>query len=168
MPTGDGGLSATALCDALAGADVRLIASLPDNWLVPLIGEVDRDPRFRHVPVAREESGIAVCAGAFCAGQRGAVVMGTSGFMTCVYAITKICLSYEIGMPVVTNLRGEVGDSSSHHFGNALHARSILDELKIPIVRLATDADLDKVNEAVVHAALIKRPVAMVVDKMHM
>jgi sulfopyruvate decarboxylase subunit alpha len=159
-------LTVPDMCDGLADAGVKLVASLPDNWLVPLIAAVNRDDRFQHVPVTREESGIAACAGAFCAGSQGAVIMGTSGFMTCVYAITKICMSYELGMPIITNLRGEVGDGSSHHYGNALHAREILEELKIPVVRLRESADKARVAEAVHHARLIKRPVALVVDRM--
>lgn len=162
---GQGVLTAREVCDALHGAGVSLVASLPDNWLVGLIEELRADSRFTHIPVTREESAIAICAGAFLAGKTGAAVMGTSGFMTCVYAITKICMSYEIGMPIVMNLRGGVQDEAAHHYGNALYARQVLDTLKIPQVRIGTTADLDIMPKVVSHARLIKRPVAVVVGK---
>ena len=31
-----------------AACDVKLVASLPDNWLMELITVIDRDPRFVH------------------------------------------------------------------------------------------------------------------------
>lgn len=157
--------SANDICDALHGAGVEVVASLPDNWLVPLIEQLRRDDRFTHVPVTREESAIAICAGAFCGGKTAAAVMGTSGFMTCVYAITKICMSYEIGMPIVMNLRGGVEDEAAHHYGNALYARQVLDTLKIPVVRMRSVDDLDAMPSVVAHSRLIKRPVAVVLDK---
>ncbi len=38
---------------------VKLAATLPDDWVGPLIGRVDADPAIRHVPVARDsEAGV--------------------------------------------------------------------------------------------------------------
>jgi sulfopyruvate decarboxylase subunit alpha len=157
--------TAADVCDALHRAGVSVVTSLPDNWLVGLIEEVKADSRFVHIPVTREESAIAICAGAFLGGKTGAAIMGTSGFMTCVYAITKICMSYEIGMPIVMNLRGGIHDEAAHHYGNALYAQQVLDTLKIPVVRVDRSEDLVEVPSAVQHARLIKRPVAIVVGK---
>lgn len=153
------------VCDALADAHVDLAASLPDTWLAGLIITLHADHRFTHLRVAREESAIALCAGAFCGGRTGVAVMGTSGFMTCVYAITKICTGYEIGVPIVTNLRGAVGDEATHHYGNALYARGVLDTLGIPHVAIDTSNDLDQIPALVGHARLLKRPVAICLPK---
>ena len=59
-----GGASETGkrIADALAACDVKLVASLPDNWLMELINTVARDDRFVHVPVNREESAIGLCS----------------------------------------------------------------------------------------------------------
>src|SRR5579884_1407497 len=51
--------------DALAAADIRLAASLPDDWLSDLIRLLERDPRFIHVAVAREAEAVGICSGAF-------------------------------------------------------------------------------------------------------
>lgn len=157
--------TAAEVCDALAGAGVDLAASLPDNWLVGLIEQISSDGRFTHVRVTREESAIAVCAGAFCGGRAGVAVMGTSGFMACVYAITKICTSYEIGVPILTDLRGEVGEKATHHYGNAIYARPVLGALGIPFERIATAEELDRLPALLRHARLIKRPVMICLPK---
>src|SRR2546427_12292038 len=53
------------IADELAACGVRLVASLPDNWLTGVIDAVDRDDRFVHIPVNREESAIGLCSGAY-------------------------------------------------------------------------------------------------------
>src|SRR5687767_12252716 len=64
------GPAATAeiIADILHGAGAKLVASLPDNWIAPVIRHFDSDARFHHVPVNREESAVGLCAGAFFAG----------------------------------------------------------------------------------------------------
>ena len=56
---------AREIADELASCDVRLVASLPDNWLMGLIGIIEADERFVHVRVNREESAIGLCSGAY-------------------------------------------------------------------------------------------------------
>src|SRR2546423_4325031 len=103
---------ARRIADELAGCGVKLVASLPDNWISELLVHLDGDGRFRHVAVNREESAIGLCAGAYMAGLGSAAVMGASGFMTRIYAITKINYSYEIPLLLVMTLRRAFGD---HH-----------------------------------------------------
>jgi sulfopyruvate decarboxylase TPP-binding subunit len=45
------------------------VASLPDNWLMGVIKAVDRDKRFVHVPVNREESACKSHRHPCCAGS---------------------------------------------------------------------------------------------------
>src|SRR5262249_46313049 len=94
------------IAEQLAACNVRLIASLPDNWLMDLIETVDRDQRFVHVRVNREESAIGLCSGAYLGALGSAALMGASGFMTVVYAITKINYTYEIPLFLILTLRG--------------------------------------------------------------
>ena len=56
---------AARIADELAACGVKLVASLPDNWLTGVIDAIDRDERFVHIPVNREESAIGLCAGAY-------------------------------------------------------------------------------------------------------
>ena len=98
--------TAKRIADELAECGVKLVASLPDNWISGLITHIEGDERFQHVPVNREESAIGLCAGAYMGGLGSAALMGASGFMTCIYAITKINYSYEVPLLLVMTLRG--------------------------------------------------------------
>ena len=79
-----------AIADTCADAGIKLVASLPDDWIASTIATFEQDERFDHVPVNREESALGLCSGAFLSGTGSAALMGASGLMTLVYAITKI------------------------------------------------------------------------------
>jgi sulfopyruvate decarboxylase TPP-binding subunit len=64
------------IADELASCDVKLIASLPDNWLMDVINTVKGDGRFIHIPVNREESAIGLCSGAYMGAMGSAALMG--------------------------------------------------------------------------------------------
>ncbi|MGH7929154.1 MAG: sulfopyruvate decarboxylase subunit alpha, partial [Candidatus Binatia bacterium] len=106
------------IVEQLAQSGIKLVASLPDDWIAPLIHAVDKDDRFKHVPVNREESAIGLCSGAYFGGIPSLALMGASGLMTCVYAITKINYSYHIPLFIFATLRGVIGDPRPHHISN--------------------------------------------------
>src|SRR6476469_4369001 len=96
---------AKRIADELASCGVKLVASLPDNWLMNVIDTIKQDDRFYHVPVNREESAIGLCSGAYMGAMGSAALMGASGFMTVIYALTKINYTYEIPLFLMATLR---------------------------------------------------------------
>src|ERR1700745_3680739 len=85
-PSGDHGVSkstevAKRLADELASCGIKLVVSLPDNWIAELIERIAHDDRFVHVAVNREESAVGLCSGAYMGGTGSAALMGASGFM---------------------------------------------------------------------------------------
>src|SRR3954471_8909121 len=114
----DGSDVAKRIADELASCDVKLVASLPDNWLMGVIKQLDGDVRFTQVPVNREESAIGRCSVAFMGAMGSAALMGASGFMTVIYAITKINYTYDIPLFLLLTLRGAAGDHHKHHISN--------------------------------------------------
>jgi sulfopyruvate decarboxylase subunit alpha len=114
------------LIDAAADCGISLVASLPDGWITPLIGKLEADTRFRHVPVNREEAAIGLCSGAFFSGIGALALMGASGFLTCIYAITKINYTYQIPLLIGITLRGRPGDPAKFHQSNGLYLEPVI------------------------------------------
>ena len=79
---------AEEIANICADAGIRLVASLPDDWIAQTIAKFEQDNRFNHVPVNREESALGLCSGAFFSGTGALALMGASGLMTLIYAIT--------------------------------------------------------------------------------
>jgi sulfopyruvate decarboxylase TPP-binding subunit len=73
------------IADQLASCSVKLVASLPDNWLMEVIEGINHDGRFIHVPVNREESALGLCSGAYMGALGSCALMGASGLMTVIY-----------------------------------------------------------------------------------
>ena len=156
---------ARRIADELAGCGVKLVASLPDNWISGLISHLDADERFRHVAVNREESAIGLCAGAYMAGLGSAALMGASGFMTCIYAITKINYSYEIPLLLVMTLRGAFGDHHKHHISNGLYLQPVLQAINLPYVIVSRAEDIREIGRAYRHSRTFSRPTAVLLTR---
>jgi len=59
---------AARIHEQLSNCGIKLAASLPDDWVAPLIERIAADNRMRHVRVAREAEAVAICSGAFFGG----------------------------------------------------------------------------------------------------
>ena len=149
---------AAVIADILAGAGAELIASLPDGWIAPLIKHLDQDRRFRHVPVNREESAVGLCSGAFFSGNPGVALMGASGFLTCIYAITKINYTYQIPLLFLITLRGAPGDTARYHVSNGLYLKSVIEAIDMPALYLERFDELPKIADAYKHCQVLARP----------
>jgi sulfopyruvate decarboxylase subunit alpha len=147
-----------AIVEQLASCGIELVASLPDNWIAELIETIDQDDRFRHVPVNREESAIGLCSGAYMAGVGSCALMGASGFMTVLYAVTKINYSYEIPLLSIITLRGVLGDHHKHHVSNGLYLLPVLDTLSLPYAVIDKPEDIGRISKAYSHTRNFARP----------
>ncbi len=152
---------ATLIADELAACGVRLVASLPDNWLMKLIKTIDHDRRFVHVPVNREESAVGLCSGAYMGAMGSAALMGASGFMTVIYAITKINYTYEIPFFLMLTLRGAGGDHHKHHISNGLYLRPVLDAINLSYQVIDNAYDSRLISRSYHHTRTFSRPMAL-------
>jgi sulfopyruvate decarboxylase subunit alpha len=156
---------ARRIVEEFVRCDIKLVASLPDNWIAELIGELDRDERVRHIPVNREESAIGLCSGAYMGGMGSVALMGASGLMTVLYAITKINYSYEIPLLLVTTLRGAPGDHHKHHISNGLYLQPVLNAISLPYMIINEPADLGTITRAYHHSRTFSRPTVVALTR---
>jgi sulfopyruvate decarboxylase alpha subunit len=157
--------AAKRITDELAAADIKLVASLPDDWIAELIKTLETDSRFIHVPVNREESAVGLCSGTFFSGTRSAALMGASGLMTCVYAVTKINYTYEIPMLFLISLRGAMGDSAKYQVSNGLYLDSLLKSVNLPYDVVDSRDKLSLIRAADRHTRVINRPVVVALTR---
>jgi sulfopyruvate decarboxylase subunit alpha len=159
--TGKPSDNARRIADELASSGVKLVASLPDNWVMDVIDTIDRDDRFIHVPVNREESAIGLCSGAYMGAMGSAALMGASGFMTVVYALTKINYTYEIPLFLLATLRGAVGDHHKHHVSNGLYLLPVLDAISMRYQIIDKDEEIPLISRCYRHTRTYARPMVV-------
>jgi sulfopyruvate decarboxylase alpha subunit len=153
------------IAEELAKCKVKLVASLPDNWLMNLIDTIDRDQRFVHVRVNREESAVGLCSGAYMGALGSAALMGASGFMTVIYAITKINYTYEIPLFLLLTLRGGVGDHHKHHISNGLYLRPVLEAIDMPYKIIDRPEEISQISRCYHHTRTFSRPMAVLLTR---
>jgi sulfopyruvate decarboxylase alpha subunit len=157
--------AARRIADALAEAGVKLVASLPDDWIAELIKTLDADQRFLHVPVNREESAVGLCSGTFFSGMPSVALMGASGLMTCIYAITKINYTYEIPMLFMISLRGDIGDTAKYQISNGLYLMPMLDSVSLTCTIIDSRDKLSAIRAALQHTRVTNRPVVVALTR---
>ena len=156
---------ARRVVEQAADCGVELVASLPDNWVAEVIREFDRDDRFRHVPVNREESAVGLCSGAFLSGTGALAVMGASGLMTLIYAITKINYTYEIPITILATLRGAPGDKAKFHVSNGLYFLPSLDAINLTYTVIDTADKIPEIGRIYDHARTVSRPTVAILTR---
>jgi len=152
---------ARKITDVAADCGISLVASLPDGWITQLITRFNSDARFRHVSVNREESAIGLCSGAFMSGVGSLALMGASGFLTCIYALTKINYTYQIPLLIGITLRGRPGDKAKFHQSNGLYLEPVIAAINIPFIPIERADDIPSLATAYRHSRVMSRPVVI-------
>jgi sulfopyruvate decarboxylase subunit alpha len=155
------GQVAARIADVVADCGISLVASLPDGWITHLIARFASDARFRHVSVNREESAIGLCSGGFLSGTGSFALMGASGFLTCIYAITKINYTYQIPLLIGITLRGRPGDHAKFHQSNGLYLEPVIAAIDMPFVAIEQAHDIPALATAYRHSRVMSRPVVV-------
>jgi sulfopyruvate decarboxylase alpha subunit len=153
------------ILDTLKENDVRLVTYVPDNVLTPLIKGVTEDSYFTSVVATREDEAIGIVSGAWMAGQRGIVLMQTSGFGVIPNALASLVVPYQIPALMVISERGTLGE---FNIGQSLVARTmrpVLDSLAITHHTL-TDQDTTGfiVDRSIKQAVATQAPVAFILS----
>jgi sulfopyruvate decarboxylase TPP-binding subunit len=149
------------IVDATAKCGITTIASLPDGWITDLITAYTRDNRFRHLAVNREESAIGFCSGCYLGGIPSMALMGASGLLTCIYALTKINYTYQIPLLIGITLRGRPGDGAKFHQSNGLYLEPVINAIDMPFIPIERSEDISKISTAYQHSRVMLRPVVV-------
>ena len=120
-----------AIIESLKSHDVWLIAYVPDAIGWQVLSKIERDPAFHAVPVAREEEAIAVAAGAYAAGKRGAVFVQSSGFGNTINSLAQLAVAHGIPVPMFVGMRGGLGEFNPVQIPSARPIPAFLDAMNI-------------------------------------
>ncbi len=142
----------------LRKAGVTLAATLPDDWVAPLIGRVADDPAMRHIPVAREAEAIAACSGAFFGGVRSVAIMGATGLLTCTGELATLNLRHQIPVFIIASRRGSIDDHRIYQEVQGRRTLHVLDAYDFPHHLVERGEDLDCIPDAYEACRLQKRP----------
>src|SRR5919108_2336732 len=155
---------AVAIVAGLKKAGIDFVATLPDEKMVELIRTVENDRELKHVPLCREEEGIGICAGAYLAWRKTALVMQNTGFLNSCNALTTTSLQFQIPTLLLIYYAGDIGDRGFTTLGSV--TEPVLQALGIRSYILRNP---EEIEEILLGAQILtedsKKPVAVLLTK---
>ncbi len=131
----------------LKDACVRQVAMVPDAGHSRLIRSFEADPETRVVTLTTEEEGVAILAGAWMGGDRGVLLMQSSGVGNCIntFSILKNCA---IPCVLVVSMRGEFNDFNSWQVPMGSITEPVLKLCGFQVYRVEQENDVEPVTDA--------------------
>jgi sulfopyruvate decarboxylase subunit alpha len=156
--------AAAAIVAGLKKAGIDFVATLPDEKMLGLIRAIEKDTDLKHVPLCREEEGIGICAGAYLAGRKTAIVMQNAGFLNSCNALTTTSLQFQIPLLMLIYYAGDIGDRGFTTLGSV--TEPVLQALGFRTYVLRRREDIDEIlTGAQMLAEDSKKPVAVLLTK---
>lgn len=117
---------------ALADAGFNFAATLPATQIHTLQAWLAKSQRFTTVPVTNEGEGVAICAGAWLAGNMPVIVLETSGILLSTYALMRCHATFGIPILLLSTYRGGLGDQEWYAVHTGAVLPQLLQSLRIP------------------------------------
>jgi len=153
-----------AVFSGLKRAGIDFAASVPCINLQRLLNMIGSDPDIMHIPVAREEEGVGLCAGAWMGGRRTALLMQNSGLGNSINALASLDFLYRIPLLMIVSHRGGEGESIIGQVPMGRLTPKILQAMDIPTFSPALEDAEEAVLSAWNLASERRLPVAVLLD----
>ena len=146
-------------------AGIRQVAIVPDAGHARLIQLCEQDASMCVVRLTSEEEGVALLAGAWLGGEKGVLLMQSSGAGNCINML-GLPVSSQFPLLMLVTMRGDHGEFNPAQvpMGNATQA--VLEAIGVIVKRADTAADVpDLVSSAMQLAFNTYRPVAVLIGQ---
>jgi sulfopyruvate decarboxylase subunit alpha len=159
-----------AVVAGLADWGIETFVYVPSSHVASIITGL-LDEGVRGLLVNREDEAVGVAGGLVMAGRRTAIVMQDNGFGNALTALTTFAKAYHVGLPIVANVRGGLGEYNAmiHSFSEGVPAMLAAAGVRVDRLGPGEPAPLWRTTTRAVaeHAAMTRRPVALLLDVMH-
>jgi len=133
--------------DVLDRFEVRQVAYVPDAGHAQLIERVLASPTMRGIPLTTEEEGVALLAGAWAGGQRGVLLMQSSGVGNCINMLSLVPILRFPFLTLVT-MRGEWGEFNPWQVPMGSTTQGVFELSGVRVLRASQREEVRAVLEA--------------------
>jgi sulfopyruvate decarboxylase subunit alpha len=164
------GARSAATVAGLVDWGVETIVHVPSSHVAAIIRGLQA-AGVQDVLVNREDEAVGVAGGLVLAGRRAAIVMQDNGFGNALTALTTFAKAYHVGLPIIANTRGGLGEYNAmiHSFSEGVPGMLAAAGVRTERLGPAEAPALWRTTTRAVaeSAAMTRRPVALLVDVMH-
>ena len=127
--------------EVLKQFNVRQVPYVPDGGHAELIRLVHADAQMRAIPLTTEEEGIALLAGTTLGGERGVLLMQSSGVGNCInmLSLIKTC---RIPFLTLVTMRGEYGEFNPWQVPMGSKVQAVFELMDVQVLRARTPEEV--------------------------
>ena len=149
----------------LKEAGVRQVAIVPDAGHARLIKLCEKDKSMRVVRLTTEEEGVALLAGAWLGGEKGVLLMQSSGVGNCINMLT-LSLACSFPLLMLVTMRGDHGEFNPSQVPMGNTTQAVLEALGVIVKRADAAADMPEMVSSTLRLAFnTYRPVALLIGQ---
>jgi sulfopyruvate decarboxylase alpha subunit len=144
---------------------IRQVAIVPDAGHAQLIRLCEADASMRMVRLTSEEQGIALLGGAWLGGEKGVLLLQSSGVGNCINMLS-LCASCQFPLLMLVTMRGDYGEfnPSQVAMGNATQA--VLEAMGVIVSRADAAEDVAAETSGALRMAYnTYRPMAVLIGQ---
>ena len=145
----------------LKAASIRQVALVPDAGHAQLIKLCERDRAMRLVRLTTEEEGVALLGGAWLGGDKGVLLMQSSGVGNCINMLS-LPLSCSFPLLMLVTMRGDHGEFNPSQVPMGDATQRVLEAVGVIVKRADAVADIPEMVSGALRLAFnTYRPVAV-------
>ena len=131
----------------LKDAGIRQVAMVPDAGHSRLIRSFEADPETRVVTLTTEEEGVAMLAGAWLGGERGVLLLQSSGVGNCINMLSLAAIG-RFPLLMLVTMRGEWAEFNPWQVPMSRATQPALEAIGVRVMRAETPRDVAETVEA--------------------
>jgi sulfopyruvate decarboxylase alpha subunit len=125
----------------LGAARLRQIAVVPDAGLARLLTLCESDRAMRVIRLTTEEEGVALLAGAWLGGEKGILLVQSSGVGNCVNML-GLTVACRFPLLMLVTMRGEPGESNPAQIPMGSATARVLEAMGVRVTRAEQAEDI--------------------------
>ena len=144
---------------------IRQVALVPDAGHSRLIRRCLDEPGMRVVTLTTEEEGVAMLTGAWMGGEKGVLLMQSSGVGNCINMLSLPVL-HRTPLAMIVTMRGDFGEFNPAQIPMGAATQAVLEAMGTMVRRADTEADIVPTADATIRLAFNTfRPTATLIGQ---
>jgi len=149
----------------LSAAGVRQVAVVPDAGHARLIRLCEKDKSMCVVRLTTEEEGVALLAGAWLGGEKGVLLMQSSGVGNCINMLT-LPIACQFPLLMLVTMRGDHGEFNPAQIPMGNTTQAVLEAMGVIVKRADRAEDVTEMVSGTLRLAFnTYRPVALLIGQ---
>ena len=136
----------------LVAARVRQVAYVPDAGHRRLIDRCHADASMQAISLTSEEEGVSMLAGAWLGGQRGVLLMQSSGVGNCINMLS-LTAGGRFPLLALVSMRGDFGEGNPWQYPMGQATQKVLEAMGVIVLRADTPGEVVPIVSAAITMA---------------